>query len=64
MRIISRDSRRSERLGDDLKLPMARGRAPWCRLEAKLCKTSRSRAVNQSSSERGRCFAPVPIQCS
>jgi hypothetical protein len=58
MRIISGDSRRSERLGDVPKLPMARGHAPWCREEAKLCKTSQSCAVNQSSSERGRCFAP------
>jgi hypothetical protein len=36
---------------------MARGRSPRLRVEAMLRKTSKSCAVNQSSCERGRCFA-------
>jgi hypothetical protein len=59
MRIISKDSRCSERLGDDFrKLLTARDRTPWFLVEVKLRETSRSCGVNQSSIERGRCFAP------
>ena len=37
---------------------MARDRTPWFLVEVKLSEPSRSCGVNQSSSERRRCFLP------